>query len=479
MNELIPKPVSVQPAEGCFAISGKTTVTIVQPTSELNAIGAYLASHLEAASGYSIQVAAGSAPTVDSICLATSGNDPSLGEEGYELVISPGQVTLSACQPAGLFRGSQTIRQLLAQPGSLPAGTIRDYPRFPWRGAMLDVSRHFFGVADVKRYIDLLAYYKMNRLHLHLSNDQGWRVMIASWPNLALHGGSTQVGGGKGGYYTQAEYAEIVAYAQSRYVVIVPEIDMPGHTNAALASYADLNCSGVAPALYTGIEVGFSSLCIEKEITYRFVDDVVRELAALTPWPYIHIGGDEAHSTRREDYLPFIERLEAIVQAHGKQIVGWEDIGEARISSRAIAQHWHSSAAAKAVQQGAKVIMSPASRAYLDMKYDENTRLGLAWAGTIDVHQAYDWDPASQAPGVGEADILGVEAPLWTETIETMADIEFLAFPRLIGIAEIGWSRLEGRNWEEYKTRLGAHGPRLAALGVNYYPSPEVPWLPQ
>src|SRR5262249_42523704 len=156
----------------------------------------------------------------------------------------------------------------------------------------------FFSVADVKRYIDLIAYYKLNRLHLHLSDDQGWRIWIDSWPNLATHGGSTEVGGGAGGYYTQDDYREIVAYAQRQYIMVVPEIDLPGHTNAALASYPELNCDGVAPALYTGIEVGFSSVCIDKPLTYTFIDDVMRELAELTPGPYLHIGGDEARATK-------------------------------------------------------------------------------------------------------------------------------------------------------------------------------------
>ncbi len=172
---------------------------------------------------------------------------------------------------------------------------------------MLDVARHFFGVADVKRFVDLMALYKLNRLHLHLTDDQGWRLAIRSWPKLAKHGGSTEVGGGPGGFYTQRQYAELVAYAAARYVTVVPEIDMPGHTNAALASYAKLSCDGIAPALYTGIEVGFSSLCIRKELTYRFVDDVIGEVAALTPGPYLHIGGDEAQATAPDDYVYFLE----------------------------------------------------------------------------------------------------------------------------------------------------------------------------
>jgi hexosaminidase len=411
-----------------------------------------------------------------------------LGEEGYELTITPERVSLAAYRPAGMFWGVQTIRQLLppavecstaqAGPWEMAAGTIRDCPRFVWRGAMLDVARHFFGVADVKRYIDLIAGYKLNRLHLHLSDDQGWRLEIRSWPRLATHGGSTAVGGGPGGFYTQADYAEIVAYAQSRHIVVVPEIDMPGHTNAALASYAELNCDGVAPPLYTGIAVGFSSLCMGKEVTLSFVDDVVGEIAALTPGPYLHIGGDEAAAMGADDYVRFVERAQAIVRAHGKQMVGWEEIASAGLLTTSVAQHWHSDLARRAAKQGAKVILSPASKTYLDMKYDAATPLGLEWAGHVDVADAYAWDPAALVDGLAESDVLGVEAPLWSETLRTIADIEFMAFPRLAGIAEIGWSPAAGRRWEEYALRLGSHGPRLAALGVNFYRSPAVPWQP-
>ena len=194
---------------------------------------------------------------------------------------------------------------------------------------MLDVARHFLSVDEVKRYVDLMAIHKLNRLHLHLADDQGWRIEIGSWPNLAAHGGSTEVGGGAGGFYTHAQYSELVRYAAERFITIVPEIDMPGHTNAALASYAELNCDGVAPPLYTGIEVGFSALCVDKEITYTFIDDVVREIAAITPGPWFHIGGDEVKTLAPERYARFIERVQTIVQSHGKQMIGWDEIAAA------------------------------------------------------------------------------------------------------------------------------------------------------
>lgn len=484
---VIPRPASVALTGEMFTLTADTQIFVEPNSPESLAIGQYLAERLRPTTGYSLPVqTATGALLPGSIYLTTSGSDPALGEEGYELSITPQTIILSAPHPAGLFWGVQTLRQLLppavesstlqAGPWTLPAGTIRDWPRFPWRGMMLDVSRHFFGPAEVRRLIDLLALYKINRLHLHLSDDQGWRIEIRSWPNLALHGGSTQVGGGPGGYYTQEEYADLIAYAQSRYIIIVPEIDMPGHTHAALASYPELNCDGVARPLYTGTEVGFSSLCLEKEVTYRFVDDVVGEIAALTPGPYFHIGGDEAMATPLPDYIAFVERVQRIVQAHGKQMIGWEEIAQASLFSTSVAQVWHGGMGREAVRQGNMVIMSPAFKAYLDMKYTPDTPLGLHWAGYIEVRDAYEWDPATVAEGIGEEHILGVEAPLWTETIQTMADIEWMTFPRLMGYAEIGWSPASGRDWEEYRARLARHGPRLEALGVNFYRSPQVLW---
>ena len=487
MSNLIPMPVYAIATGATFSLTATANIYVEPGTAEMTGIGQYLADKLKPSTGYGLQVlTAAGAPQNGNIYLTTVGGDPALGEEGYELTITQAVVNLVAYQPAGLFRGIQTIRQLLppsiesstVQPGSweIATGTIRDYPRFAWRGVMLDVARHFFRVDEVKRYIDLIATYKMNRFHMHLSDDQGWRIMINSWPNLVTYGGSTEVGGGPGGYYTQAEYADIVAYAQSRYILVIPEIDMPGHTHAALASYAELNCNTVAPSVYTGTEVGFSSLCIDKEITFTFVDDVIREIAALTPSPYFHIGGDEAAATNTADYVHFIERVQTIVQAHGKQVVGWEEIAQTNLLTTSVVQHWNSDLAQTAAQQDAKVIMSPASRAYLDMKYDAATPLGLDWAGFTDVQDAYTWDPATQVAGVSESDILGVEAPLWSETLQTIADIEFMAFPRLPGYAEIGWSPATGRSWNEYSTRLATHGPRLTAMGVNFYLSPEIPW---
>lgn len=470
MLNLIPKPVSLLTSNGEFTLSEQTRVHADSSDAEIRRLAQYAAEQLH--------LNVGENPRAGNISLELN-NDTSLGEEGYELSITTGGIQLNANHPAGLFYGIQTLLQIvpLHRSGthSLPAVSIRDTPRFVWRGAMLDVCRHFFGVDDIKRYIDLISHYKMNRLHLHLSDDQGWRIEIKSWPKLTEIGGKTQVGGNGGGYYTQEQYKEIVDYARTRYVMIVPEIDTPGHTNAALASYPELNESEEAPDLYEGTKVGFSTLTINSAVTYQFLDDVIRELAAMTPGPYIHIGGDEARSTPEEDYKKFIQRFQEIVIAHGKTTIGWAEIGEAELLPGTIAQLWAGAAYQEAKKQGAKIILSPANKTYLDMKYDASTPLGLDWAGLISVKDAYDWEPGSYMHLLEEDDILGIEAPLWSETLITMKDIEYLAFPRLPGLAELAWSP-KGHSWEEYRKRLAVHGKHMEAMDINFYKSPEIDW---
>lgn len=484
-NNVIPKPVSVTATGKAFRLSEQTKI-YVQAGSNLEATAQYLQDKLTPATGFQLTVeAVGEAPS-EGIFLTTT-NDSELGNEGYALQIDKKLLTLQANKAEGAFRGIQTIRQLLPlsiasssvqqADWMIPTGTIRDFPEYEFRGTMLDVARHFLGSEDVKHFMDLMAYYKFNVLHLHLTDDQGWRIEIKSWPKLTEIGGSTEVGGGEGGFFTQEQYTDLVNYAAERFITIIPEIDMPGHTNAALASYAELNCDGKATELYTGTEVGFSTLCTDKEITYEFIDDVIGELASLTPGPYIHIGGDESHVTKKEDYIPFIERVQDLVYAHGKTMIGWDEVTLAKLDKRSIAQYWSSAENAKnAVQQGVKVIMSPAKKAYLDMQYDSLSPLGLHWAGYVEVDTGYDWDPIKLEKEIGRDNILGIEAPLWTETVTNRADMEYLVFPRLAGYAEIGWSPTEGKSWDEYKVRLAAHGNQYDIWGINYYRSKLVPW---
>ncbi|WP_162795231.1 family 20 glycosylhydrolase, partial [Nonomuraea lactucae] len=300
-----------------------------------------------------------------------------------------------------------------------------------------------------------------------------------AWPRLAAHGGGTAAGGDPGGHYTKAQYREIVAYAAARNVTIVPEIDMPGHTNAALASYPELTCDGVAPPRYTGTDVGFSSLCTSKEVTYRFVDEVLGELAALTPGPYLHIGGDEAKATSPGGYAAFMSRAQRIVAAHGKTVVGWHEIVKAGPAPSAVVQYWGTTGRDSEVAgAGRDVILSPASRAYLDMKYDPDTPLGQTWAGPTEVEDAYGWDPGTYLDHLPPARVLGVEAPLWTETIRTSGEIEYMAFPRLPALAELAWSPPGARDWDSFRRRLGAQGPRWRAMGMDYRRSPQIAWPP-
>ncbi len=467
----IPKPVSAQVGEGAFVAGAGTAVFADASGEGVSAVGDYAASILNLPK-------AETRGDKNQVRLAL-GADAELGDEGYSIEVTPDFIQVTANKAAGLFYAVQTLRQIgvsSTEGVEYAAGTIRDYPSYGWRGSMLDVARHFFGVNDVKRYIDLMAFYKLNVLHLHLSDDQGWRIEIKSWPKLTEIGGKTQVGGKSGGFYTQEQFKDIVAYAQSRFVNIIPEIDMPGHTNAALASYPELNCNGKATELYEGIEVGFSTLCATKPITAEFVDAVVKEMAELTPGPYIHIGGDEASVTKKEDYIAFIRMFKKIVEAHGKHMIGWEEIAQSDIGAGDIAQHWHSKEhAAEASKKGAKVLLSPATKVYLDMKYDTTTKLGLNWAAFIEVDASYNWKVEDMVPGIDMNSVVGIESPIWTETLSTMDELEYMLFPRLPGVAELAWTPGE-HNWDEYKVRLGRHGKKMTELGIDFYHSPKVPW---
>ncbi len=489
MYKIIPHPASIAPEKGAFVLNENTTIRVQPGAEEVSQIAQMLAEQLRPATGLPVLVVDSDERNIhNNIMLALAGDDSALGEEGYELRVRPEAIVLIASHAAGLFHGIQTIRQLLPcaieyrgpQPGpwAIEAVTIRDRPRFAWRGAMLDVARHFFKTETIKRFIDHLALYKFNVLHLHLTDDQGWRLMIKAWPKLAEYGGKYSVDRDPGGYYTQEDYREIVEYARQRYITVVPEVDMPGHTNAALASYAELNASGRAAEMYTATGVGFSSFAIHNELTYKLLNDVIDEIVALTPGPYFHIGGDEAHSTPDADYTFFVKRIQDMVWERGKICVGWEEVAKAELLPNTIVQFWWNRVwARKGAEQGRKFIMSPADKAYMDMKYTPSTTLGQDWIDKyVEVQDAYQWDPSTVLEGVPETAILGIEAPLWSETIATVADLDYMIVPRLPGYGEIGWSRLKSRNWADYKLRLAAHGPRMTALGIHFYHSPQISW---
>lgn len=480
---VVPRPVELTTRDGePFALDSVTTLAADPALAEP---AAALAELLHDDTGIDL------ADGADDADIRLTMDPEVTGTDGYRLHVDHDGIEIAAAEPGGAFAAVQTLRQLvpLGDAGAareVPAVEVRDHARFAYRGAMLDVARHFFGVEDVQRYIDDVALLKVNHLHLHLTDDQGWRIAIGSWPRLTEVGAANSVNGEAGGFYTQDDYRAIVAHAAARGVTIVPEIDMPGHTNAALTSYAELNPDGERVPAYSGIEVGFSTLDIDSEITYRFVADVLREVAALTPGPYLHIGGDESRATTEEEYATFVTRAAQIAAGTGKTVVGWHEIVDAgALPAGTVAQYWsyvvpETSALADRmrtfVDGGGHLIMSPADAAYLDMKYDAETPLGLQWArGFTDLAEAYAWDPAAIL-GVGDDGLLGVEAPLWSETLLTIEDVESMAFPRLAAIAEIAWTPQADRDLDDLKARLTVLGQRWDAAGVAYTKVPYVDW---
>ena len=484
---LIPIPNNTTSGGTSFVVKEKTKLSFDKSNKDLKVISQNFIEVWNSVTSYELSL-----DQARSEILIEIDSSKVTDEEAYTLDIKTKNIKITGASSKAIFRGIKTLEQILRlqtldTPLIIPTGIISDKPKFNYRGAMLDVARHFFSVDEVKKYIDLMALYKFNFLHLHLSDDQGWRIEIKSWPNLTEYGGSTEVGGKDGGFYTQSQYTEIIQYAAENYITIIPEIDIPGHTNAALASYPELNCNGKATDLYTGINVGFSSLCLERGETFKFLDDVIREISLLTPGPYFHIGGDETDSTSEQDYLVFIKSTLEIVKKYGKTGMGWADISKAQIPESTLIQYWSRTdkdsirnengiqEVLMGIDKRANLVMSPANLSYMDMKYNDSTKLGLTWAGIINIKKAYDWLPENLIPR-NKNQILGIEAPLWTETAENFEELTFLAFPRIIGYSEIGWSQSSQRKWIDYKERLAHHGKLLKNLSIVFYESPMIDW---
>ena len=498
---VVPAPASIATiGEAAFSLRAQTEVV-----GDADAVAAARAL-ITTRTGLDVGRAAGTAGRA--ITLQIDGNgDP----ESYRIRSSAASVTVTGADAAGLHYGIQTLGQLISGTDDgweIPAVQVDDAPRFGYRGVMLDVARHFFDPETVKAYIERAASLKFNALHLHLSDDQGWRLELRSRPLLAERASATAVGGDAGGFYTQADYREIVAYAAAHHMIVVPEFDMPGHTHAVTLAYPELteqprldehmleiirDYGGDAPAHgvpYDGVAVGFSSLKIHDEATYAFVADVFTELAELTPGPYLHLGGDEALGTPPEDFAHFVERASAIVAATGKIPIAWHEAGVAgaRLASGTIGQYWGLRTPTDGMDEktrgfvaaGGSVILSPADAIYLDMKFDADAPLGLVWAGVVSARQSYEWDPATVIDGIGDDDILGVEAPLWAETARTLSDIDALAFPRIASAAEAAWSPAAGtsalRTWDSFAARLAAIAPLWTRMGIAFTPLPDIPW---
>lgn len=488
INAIIPKPLEVTATNSGFALD-KHTAIVTKNSDEFKKVGEFLSKKIDAKTGLNVNVNSDNKETRRVIYINQKADLANESPEAYQIKVGKDSIILNAKTAAGAFLGAQTIRQIIPETSNdtiapqpiwvVPTGTINDAPNFKHRGVMLDVSRHFFNLDEVKRFIDLLAYYKYNSLQLHLSDDQGWRIEIKKWPKLTEIGARTEVGGGPGGFYTQEQFKELVQYAADHHMAIVPCIDMPGHTNAATYSYPFLNGLDKPAKEYTGTNVGFSTLDTRKDSTYMFLDDVIGEISKISPSPYFHIAGDESHVTKKEDFIYFIERVEKIVNKHGKIMMGYDELVQADIKPETVIQYWHDEVgknSPKMIEGNYPVILSPPKKIYLDMKYDTLSKHGLHWAAYIPVDTAYIWTPETYVKGLPRKNIVGLEAKLWSETVSNSAEIEYLTFPRAIGYAELAWSPETHRNWEEYKTRLVKHVPYLNRNNVNYYKSKKIDW---
>ncbi|MDR6613941.1 beta-N-acetylhexosaminidase [Leifsonia sp. 1010] len=499
---VVPRPVSAEPSEGSpFVLAPTARISVAGPGAD--AVARLLRDALAADCSRDLAIVDEPPAFGDIAVVIAPGEGPhedgSDSAEGYTLEVAAEGVRLGAATPAGAFWGVQTVRQLVpadcaGDPLTIEPVRVHDHPRYAYRGAMLDVARHFFTPAEVKRFIDAIVLLKVNHLHLHLTDDQGWRIHIDSWPELTRVGGSTGSDGSRGGFYTQDEFRDLVAYAAERHVTVVPELDMPGHTNAALASYPELNPDGVARPLYTGSDVGFSTLQTGDAVTRRFVRDVVREVAALTPGPLLHLGGDECLSTSPADFVAFVEEAARVVAENGKTPVGWHEMGKAGdLPAGTVGQYWDFTTprersaeyAVTFVRGGGSLILSPSDAAYLDIVYAEGDPIGQDWTGKpTTLRDAFAWDPARVIPGVGDAHILGVEAALWTETVTSIEEVEEMVLPRLAAVAEVGWSRAPAdtepveaaRDLDDFTERVAGLAEHWDAAGTRYRRVPEVPW---
>lgn len=511
---LIPQPVTVEPRPGMFTLLPDAVIAAQEEAVETAQL---LSAWLGRPTGFTLPVEPTLPPGKTGIRLAIDLSLAHLGREGYRLEVTSEGVELRAPRAAGLFYAAQTLRQLFppevfaAQPvgdavvWQVPAVWIEDAPRFGWRGAMLDVSRHFMPVEFVERFIDLLALHKMNSFHWHLTDDQGWRIEIKKHPRLTEVGAwrkETLVGHlsrerkdlvydgvPHGGFYTQEEIRQVVEYARRRHVRVVPEIEVPGHAQAAIAAYPELGCAGPLEVA-TGWGVLTYNVFNVAEETLAFLADVFNEVADLFTGEFVHVGGDEVRKTAwiesaavqaRKEALGladehalqsyFIGRMEKILQARGRRLVGWDEILEGGLATSAVVMSWRGEAGGiAAAQAGHPVVMAPNTYTYFDY-YQAATPEAepLAIGGYVPLSKVYGYNPipAELTPEQG-ARILGTQFQMWSEYLPNPAAVEYMAFPRACALAEVAWSPQEARDWDGFQPRLAAHLKRLDGLGVGY-----------
>ena len=502
---IIPMPKKLEPATGSFNFKKGMSITITD--AALDPIAQLLADNIKTASGNVYAVKSGKSSSTG---IVFSINN-SLAEEGYTLKISSKKIDIQSKTSKGAFYAYQSLLQLMppqiyasstsTTPLTAPNCTIEDAPRFGYRGLMLDVGRYFFSVDAVKRFIDLMAVYKLNTFHWHLTEDQGWRIEIKKYPLLTSISSvrkETMLGHYKdqkydktpyGGFYTQDQIKEVVAYAAKKYVTIIPEIEMPGHSQAVLAAYPQLGCNqDKIYEVQTKWGVSEDVLCPREE-TFTFMQDVLTEVMALFPGQYIHIGGDECPKTQwkesrfcqdlikklnlkdeHELQSYFIRRIDKFVTSKGKKLLGWDEILEGGISPNAMVMSWRGTKGGiEAAKQNHDVVMSPNSYFYLDYYQGDSKTEPLAIGGNLPLSKCYSFEPDLPELTAEEAKhVVGIQANVWTEYISNIGYAEYMTYPRALALSEVAWSTKESKNFENFKTRLKGHMPAMDAMKINY-----------
>ncbi|MCR8668994.1 beta-N-acetylhexosaminidase [Aestuariibaculum sp. M13] len=525
--KIIPKPAFQEILKGTFKVDKKTKIVC---NEELNQEASYLSEILGAAIGKTLKIET----KAEKGAIVLKLDDAIENAEGYELVVNTNEIVISGKTSTGVFYGIQTLKQLMpseiekaakiASAFTIPAVIVKDQPRFVYRGMHLDVGRHFFPVSFIKQYIDLIAMHKMNTFHWHLTEDQGWRIEIKKYPKLTEvgayrngtivghHPGTSNDQKVYGGFYTQEEIKEVVAYAESKHVTVVPEIELPGHSAAAIAAYPELSCfpeeptdlgkspmsekskelqaSGTAKVVYETWGVTGDVYCAGKEHTFKFLEDVLSEVLPLFPSKYIHIGGDEcpkgnwkrcpncqskikALGLHDEHELQsyFIQRIEKFVNAKGKQIIGWDEILEGGLAPNATVMSWRGTKGGiEAAKQHHDVIMTPGSHCYFDhyQSKDKDSE-PLAIGGFTTVEKVYSYNPEPEELTAEEKKyILGAQGNVWTEYMETTDYVEYMILPRMTALSEVVWSAQDQRDWSDFKLRLPNLIERYRAMNLNY-----------
>lgn len=524
---LIPEPVSAVKQMGNYKFQSKISITSANQSAEVKKVMELLRTKLSAATGLPVTVQAANTVKSDISFSINKTPNPQIGKEGYQLRVNASTgVMISANEPAGLFYGVQTLLQLLPPAiesktvvknisWTIPLVEITDYPRFGWRGLMFDVSRHFFGVKDMKQFIDEMAAYKYNLLHLHLTDDQGWRIEIKSLPKLTTVGSwrvdKTGTFGtfskpepdeprNSGGFFTHEDIRELVQYAQERFIDILPEIDVPGHSLAAIAAYPELVCTPGTYQVNSGEQFMIwppgghfyglldNTLCPAFENVYEFLDKVFTEVAQLFPFEYIHMGGDETARNfwEKSDVIKelmkkenlknldevqsyFVKRVEKIINSKGKKMIGWDEILDGGLAPNAAVMSWRGmKGGIEAAKMGHDVVMSPTDYAYIDYMQGDRIIEPPVYA-TLRLSKAYEFEPIPE--GVDAKYIKGGQANLWTEQVYNMRHAQYMVWPRAFAIAEVLWSPKNKRNWNGFVPRVEKHFTRFDMAQIKYAPS--------